>query len=219
VSVLPRNKYPEETVKKILDTSLQLFIEKGYEQTTVLDIVDNLGGLTRGAFYHHFKSKEEVFEAIFQREYEQNNSFVKAKQMEAANGLERLKLALKMGLKSNIEDERRTAMTNMAHSMLSNPRFLAEHIKGGQKDAEDMASILEEGMADGSIKQGNAKLLAELFMLLSNVWTIPAIFPASDEEMVVKLKMLEQIFSGLGFNFLDEEMGEVFFDILDKIEK
>ena len=53
---MPRNKYPEETVEKILDVSLKLFLEKGYENTTVLDIVDHLGGLTRGAFYHHFKS-------------------------------------------------------------------------------------------------------------------------------------------------------------------
>ena len=47
---MPRNKYPEETVEKILDVSLKLFLEKGYENTTVLDIVDHLGGLTRGAF-------------------------------------------------------------------------------------------------------------------------------------------------------------------------
>lgn len=61
---MPRNKYPEETIQKILDASLKLFLEKGYEETTVLDIIAEMGGLTRGAFYHHFKSKEEVFEAL-----------------------------------------------------------------------------------------------------------------------------------------------------------
>lgn len=58
------NKYSEETVQKILNASLKLFMEKGYEQTTVLDIVDEMGDLTRGAFYHHFKSKEEVLDAL-----------------------------------------------------------------------------------------------------------------------------------------------------------
>ena len=48
---MSRNKYPEETVQKILDTALKLFLERGYEQTTVLDIVNELGGLTRGALY------------------------------------------------------------------------------------------------------------------------------------------------------------------------
>ena len=54
---MPRNKYPEETVQKILDASLKLFLEKGYEETTVLDIISEMGGLTRGAFYHHFKGR------------------------------------------------------------------------------------------------------------------------------------------------------------------
>ena len=47
---MPRNKYPEETVQKILDVSMKLFLEKGYKETTILDIVRELGGLTRGAF-------------------------------------------------------------------------------------------------------------------------------------------------------------------------
>ena len=59
---MSRNKYPEETVERILDTAQRLFLEKGYEQTTIQDITDNLGGLTKGAIYHHFKSKEEIIE-------------------------------------------------------------------------------------------------------------------------------------------------------------
>ena len=39
---MPRNKYPEETVQKILDVSMKLFLEKGYEETTILDIVREL---------------------------------------------------------------------------------------------------------------------------------------------------------------------------------
>ena len=46
---MARNKYPELTVEKILEVSQRLFLEKGYEQTTIQDIVDNLGGLTKGA--------------------------------------------------------------------------------------------------------------------------------------------------------------------------
>ena len=54
---MSRNKYPEMTVEKILDTAQQLFLEKGYDNTTIQDIVDHLGGLSKGAVYHHFKSK------------------------------------------------------------------------------------------------------------------------------------------------------------------
>ena len=54
---MSRNKYPEETVNLILDVSQRLFIEKGYDNTTIQDIIDELGGLTKGAIYHHFSSK------------------------------------------------------------------------------------------------------------------------------------------------------------------
>ena len=44
-----RNKYPEVTQEKILDAAKRLFLTKGYENTTIQDIVDALGNLTKGA--------------------------------------------------------------------------------------------------------------------------------------------------------------------------
>ena len=215
---MPRNKYPEETVKKILDASLKLFLEKGFEQTTILDIVDNLGGLTRGAFYHHFKSKEEVLTAILGRHHEENNPFKKAKEMDAANGLEKAKIALKIGLVSNTASEENISMTKLALPLLSNPRFLAEMVKGIQEDSKDFASIIEEGMADGSIRPGNAKVIAELFFLLSNLWMFPDIFPCSSEESIAKAEVIKEIFDSLGFYVIDEEVGEMYLRVLNTFD-
>ena len=44
-------------------TAFELFYKKGYENTTIKDIIDELG-LTKGAFYHYFESKEDVIVAI-----------------------------------------------------------------------------------------------------------------------------------------------------------
>ena len=60
---MARNKYPEETRKKILDISFRLFSEKGYDHTTIQDIVDALG-MSKGAVYHHFKSKEDILDHL-----------------------------------------------------------------------------------------------------------------------------------------------------------
>ena len=54
---MARNKFPEETERKILEVSFRLFQEKGYDHTTIQDIVNGLG-MSKGAVYHHFKSKE-----------------------------------------------------------------------------------------------------------------------------------------------------------------
>ena len=43
---MARNKYPEVTEERILEAAQRLFLEKGYDNTTIQDIVDQLGGLT-----------------------------------------------------------------------------------------------------------------------------------------------------------------------------
>jgi AcrR family transcriptional regulator len=210
VKTLPRNKYPEETIQKILDTSLKLFTEKGYEQTTVLDIVANLGGLTRGAFYHHFKSKEEVLHAIFDNDLEINNPFREVQNAKVANGLERVRLALKNALIANMKDERQLAISFLAISLTSNPRFLAIKLKGDQETAAMLAPLIAEGMADGSIRQGEPKMLAELFMMLVNFWMIPTIFPCTKEETLAKMKMIKDVCDGLGFPVVDKELEKIY---------
>lgn len=62
---MARNKYLEATVKKILDVAERPFVERGNEHTTMADIVESLGGLTKGAVYHHFKKKDKIFETVF----------------------------------------------------------------------------------------------------------------------------------------------------------
>ena len=69
---MARNKYPEETVNKIIEVSMQLFLEKGYEHTSIQDIVNNLGGLSKGAIYHHFKSKEDILDVVMDNIYKNN---------------------------------------------------------------------------------------------------------------------------------------------------
>jgi len=47
----------------ILETAERLFFEKGYEQTSIQDILDALS-MSKGGFYHHFPSKEAIFAEI-----------------------------------------------------------------------------------------------------------------------------------------------------------
>lgn len=59
-------KEPLERRNEIIDTAEQFFNARGYEQTTVSDIVKQVG-VAQGLFYYYFKSKEEVLEAIAER--------------------------------------------------------------------------------------------------------------------------------------------------------
>ena len=51
---------------EILDAALRLLYTKGYEQMTIQDIQHGLN-ISKGAFYHYFKSKQDLLEAIIER--------------------------------------------------------------------------------------------------------------------------------------------------------
>jgi len=59
-------KDPEVRRAEILDAAEELFIAKGYEKASVNDIIKAVG-LSKGAFYYYFKSKEEVLDEIIEK--------------------------------------------------------------------------------------------------------------------------------------------------------
>ena len=203
--LLPRNKYPEETVQKILDASLKLFLEKGYEETTVLDIISEMGGLTRGAFYHHFKSKEEVFDALCEKLFYEINPFEKAKSHKELNGLEKLKCVLRTSF-----DETEYHQLSMASmQLMGSPAFLKKLIESNQELAPMYQELIEEGIQDGSIQSEQPKLLADLFVLLTNFWSIPTIYPMTADEAWQKFLMIKSIMDNLGLPVIDDEIAKL----------
>ena len=79
---------------EILDAAEKLFYEKGYEATSVQDILDALQ-LSKGGFYHHFETKMAVLEAICERRVEaQFETVAQEIRLSRAGSLERLNMLL-----------------------------------------------------------------------------------------------------------------------------
>lgn len=211
---MPRNKYPEETINKILDAALKLFSEKGYEETTVLDIIDNMGGMTRGAFYHHFKSKEEVLNALKDRFVKEGTPFQKVMQRDDLNGLEKLRAAV---MEASTEETDRRKFNLALMPLLDSPAFLKMLIIDTNRDtlAPACQVLIEEGIKDGSINVENPKLAAELLVNFINFWNIPSIFPMDEEEDWQKMRMIKKILDSIGLPIFDEK----FFEEIDERQK
>ncbi len=59
----------EATTSALVDAARELFARDGYDATS-LDAVAARAGVTKGAVYHHFEGKRQLFEAVFTREVE-----------------------------------------------------------------------------------------------------------------------------------------------------
>lgn len=216
-----RNKYPEITEARILDAAERLFLEKGYENTTIQDIVDALGDLTKGAVYHHFRSKEEIVDAVGERMFRQRNPFAAVADRTDLNGLEKFRESIRL----NQRDEDRMEMTVQSMSILKNPRFLVEMIRDNQRDlAPYMQRFIEEGVRDGSIQTEYARELSEVIPLLTGLWMVPALYPATAEEMMHKFRFIGELLRRMGLPLVDDalldQLGPYFQKIQDaQVEK
>jgi AcrR family transcriptional regulator len=59
-------KPPDVRRNEILDVAQRLFYTKGYRRTSVSDIIDEIG-IAKGTFYHHFRSKQALLDALVER--------------------------------------------------------------------------------------------------------------------------------------------------------
>lgn len=202
---MARNKHPEETVSLILDVSYRLFMEKGYERTSIQDIIDNLGGLSKGAIYHHFKSKEDILVAVMDRMTSQSNHILAViRDRKDLNGQEKLKKILKDSIMRPVQDEVFTAAPNLH----DNPRLLFSILRETIDEAAPnyILPIIRQGIEDGSIQTEYPKALAELIMLAANIWMNPMIFDNTPEEAYEKFIVFGQMMKGFGLDVLDDEL-------------
>ena len=215
---MARNKYPEVTEERILEAAQRLFLEKGYDRTTIQDIVNELGGLTKGAVYHHFKSKEEILDKVGDQQFFQNNPFEAVKQRKDLNGLEKLREAVRL----NQSDTSRTQLTIQMLPLRKNPHLLVEMIDSNRRVLTPyVLELLEEGNRDGSLHTEYPKEIAELLPLLTSLWLMPAVFPATKAEMRRKFTFLGEMLDRMGVPLFDEgirALVDQFFDQIPETE-
>ena len=210
---MARNKYPEVTENRILDTAAKLFWEKGYEQTTIQDIVTELGDLSKGAIYHHFKSKEEIVDAVCSRISMEINPFDQIQKMPGLTGFEKIRQLFLLSLSNPKQHE----MFHLFPSLLKNPKFLAQTVQECGSLAPLLEKMIEEGNADGSLSINHAKQTAETVLLLVNVWINPAVFPVSRDEFIQKLHFLKDFLDSVGLCIIDEAVWNAAMDFCNNV--
>ena len=200
-----RNKYPEETIRKILDTAERLFIEKGYDRASLQEIIQETG-LSKGAIYHHFASKEEILYSVCDRIGQRNGEILsEVRDDPRLNGLEKLRTIFKVSL----QPERQAKMFCMMPYLLDNAKFLATEMRSIFTEVAPIfiEPIIRQGLSDGSIHTDHPRELAEAMMLLSDIWINPIVRPTTPEELQARCAVYNRLFEGFGVTgLIDQEI-------------
>ena len=210
---MARNKHPEETVEKILRVSLKLFQEKGYEATTIQDIVDALG-MSKGAIYHHFKSKADIMDLLSERYYQNLSWFPDPKGIPGENGLEKLRYVFRYFLSDPSKEE----IDGMMLPLLRDPKMVSLSLDSVFREAAPyMDRLGQEAIADGSASPQFPQVLPEAFMLLTNLWMWTELYRRDREGFLQRLLFSKAMLEHFGLPILTSGLVEVSMDYYDRL--
>ena len=203
---MARNKHPEQTVQLILDTASRLFFQKGYDRTTLQDIIDATK-LSKGAIYHHFASKEAILITVVDLIGNFNSSVLaEIRDKKGLTGAEKLRELFRASLTLSFQGK----ILHMLPFLIENPKFMALQMQSilGEAAPDYILPILREGIADGSIHTDHPEQLSEVLLILSDLWLHPILRPSTPEQVRARCAFFNQFTRQYGFELLDEDLIE-----------
>ena len=88
-----------KTKRKIFETSMKLFAEKGYDATSIEEITATVG-VAKGTLYYHFSSKEEIFNFLVEEGIKLLQNSVDIKTAKFSNYIDKIKAIILIQIKT-----------------------------------------------------------------------------------------------------------------------
>lgn len=139
-------KEAEERKNEILDVANELFGQKGFDGTSTGDILEKVG-IARGTLYYHFKSKEDIMDALIERFT--SRMLLAAQKITVDKNIPVKERLIKVILSLNVNDTSGKEMIEHMHS----PQNALMHQKTQKIILSSVTPILTEVIRDG-IEQG-----------------------------------------------------------------
>ena len=211
---MARNKHPEITYERIVLAATELFVENGYYNTSVQDIVDKVG-LSKGAIYHHFESKEEILKAVLERRarhtYKRYDAAVREERdLTGKEKIQRILLA-------SSNEKKASPFDSFLMGHMRDPFFAVDSMRSSMKyDAPMLSKWIREGVADGSLDVEEPELCAEMILVLFNLWAGPMMFYHSRKKTERIFKYLQHITKLIGANIITDQQIEAFLMVFEE---
>jgi len=160
-------KHPQERRSELLEAARGLFFERGYEATTINDIIAR-AGISKGGFYHHFASKEDVLEAL--AEAMARESLAQLQAILDEPGLDALgRLNAFLGRARRLKVEQAPAIRAMFYVIFRPGNLVLYHRLNaavGAVTLPALARIIAQGREEGVFDVPDVQAVAEIILAL-----------------------------------------------------
>ncbi|WP_319521463.1 SDR family oxidoreductase [uncultured Desulfosarcina sp.] len=193
----------EKRRRQIILAAIKLFSQKGFHKTTLKELAEE-AGLSHGNVYDYVGSKEDIFFLI--------HDFLAGSAMEILNrGLENIqdpidKLRRMVRGEFNLMDQWADALLLIyQESHILKRDFLRRLLEKERAHVEKFELVIQEGIAQGQLRQCNVRLTANLIKSMIDAWTIKRWdLRAHASQLEAERSILEMVFHGM----LTEQNGQ-----------
>ncbi|NEW04744.1 TetR/AcrR family transcriptional regulator [Paenibacillus sp. SYP-B3998] len=189
-------KDPLERRNEILDAAMELFNTKGYEHTSVSDIVKKVG-VSQGTFYYYFKSKEEIANTAHERSLSARLFFVKnVIEDTSLSALEKLRKVLLQGFPTPESDKVILEYLHDESNSVLHQKWLVAKITAF---TPYLTEIVQQGIKEGVFRLDldTSGEVTEFLLVGISFLFDRGLFNWSDEELTRKYQALEKIVDAL----------------------
>ena len=186
--ILTHGKYArsEATISSVLAAAEKLFLARNYADVSMRDIARQ-AGVTTGALYHHFESKEALYVSMLRTDFSAKRKLLRAALQSGAPATENLRRLLQVFV--DLPRSKRDLMHLVRRDVnrFDNPAR-NRIVRAYQSALPDLVeNVIAVGIEVGEIRPGSARILAWHLVAILEVALSPfALRNLSDEQAVVE---------------------------------
>jgi len=189
-----RQQHAEATRRALVRAARVLYLERGFAQTSVEDVAAK-ARVTTGALYHHFKSKQDLMEAVFEALEQQFVDRFTGATSAAPNAREAIRAGVRAVLETSLEPAVRRIGLEEAPAALGWERWKATQERYGLRLLKPSLEALRD---EGRLGDVDTDVLASL-LLAALVDASAQVASAEDPKAAIEenARVFEALFDGL----------------------
>lgn len=172
-------KEHDERKNEIIDTAARLFVAKGYERCSVNDILNTIG-IAKGTFYHYFKSKEDVLDAVIGKTAGQIEEKIRKVAGNVALTPEEKILQIFLNMRVKGEEEELIEGMHKTENALMHQKSLVATIN---MLTPILTNVIEEGIQKGVFECAYPEQYMQIFLAAASTLLDEGIFQVEGEKV------------------------------------